>query len=89
MGREMPESAIVLFTLIDTLIFLFFYANVHLIRVITHSSLETIPVFQHVQGMKAGFMDQRQFLTGSSRLKLLALLMLMTGKKRLGSKKQE
>lgn len=85
MGREMPESAIVLFTLIDTLIFLFFYANVHLIRVITHSSLETIPVFQHVQEMKAGFMDQRQFLTGSSRLKLLALLMLMTGKKRLGS----
>lgn len=54
MGREMPESAIVLFTLIDTLIFLFFYANVHLIRVITHSSLETIPVFQHVPGDEGG-----------------------------------
>lgn len=35
MGREMPESAIVLFTLIDTP---FFYANVHLIRVITHTA---------------------------------------------------
>lgn len=54
----------------------------HLIRVITHSSLETIPVFQHVQEMKVGFMDRRQFLKGSSRLKLLAALMLMTGNKK-------
>lgn len=39
--------------------------------------------------MKVGFMDRRQFLKGSSLIKLLALLMLTIGNEGLGTRGQE